>query len=203
MQVSLRRLRRTVQVLIRREPAQNSRQVHESAYMLRDPAALPEAEQVTAQGLADAVSHARATMKMRMLLDAGPGQPAGVGGAEQALADGALDTATGACLDFTNSPFSLPGQPCTASFLDCLACSNAVATRRHLPRLCWLHRSLDELRAAVPPATWERDWDAHFTRLTSLLEDNTTAAERQAAVRAASAADRELIGGLLSGRYRP
>ena len=41
LQVSLRRLRRTVQVLIRREPAQNSQQVHESAYVLRDPATLP------------------------------------------------------------------------------------------------------------------------------------------------------------------
>jgi hypothetical protein len=117
--------------------------------------------------------------------------------------DGTLDTATGACLDFTNSPSGLPGQPCTASFLDCLACSNAVATRRHLPRLAWLHRSLDELRATVPPATWERDWQAHFLRLATLLDDNTTAAERQAAARAASDADRELIGGLLSGRYRP
>jgi hypothetical protein len=123
-------------VLIRREPAQNSQQVHESAYVLRDPATLPAAEQVTAQGLTDAVSHARATMKMRMLLDAGPGQLAiGSAGHQQALADGALDTATGACLDFTNNPFGTPGQPCTASFLDCLACSNAVATRRHLPRL--------------------------------------------------------------------
>ena len=204
LQVSLRRLRRTVQVLIRREPAQNSQQVHESAYVLRDPAALPEAEQVTAQGLTDAVSHARATMKMRMLLDAGPGQlAAGAAGQQQALADGALDTATGACLDFTNSPFGPPGQPCTASFLDCLACSNAVATRRHLPRLAWLHRALDELRATAPPATWERDWQAHFLRLATLLEDNTTAAERQAAARAASDADRELIAGLLSGRYKP
>ena len=204
LQVSLRRLRRTVQVLIRREPAQNSRQTHESAYVLRDPAALPGAEQVTAQGLTDAVSHARATMKMRTLLDAGPGQPAiGTASLEQALADGGLDTATGACLDFTNSPSGHPGQPCTASFLDCLACSNAVATRRHLPRLAWLHRALNELRATVPPATWEQDWAAHFTRLTTLLEDNTTAAERQAAVRAASDTDRELIAGLLSGRYRP
>jgi hypothetical protein len=67
LQVSLRRLRRTVQVLIRREPAQNSQQTHESAYVLRDPAILPEAEQVTVQGLTDAVSHARATMKMRLL----------------------------------------------------------------------------------------------------------------------------------------
>jgi hypothetical protein len=172
--------------------------------VLRDPAALPEAEQVTAQGLSDAVSHARATVKMRLLLDTGPGQSGtGAAGREQALADAALDTATGACLDFTNSPFGPPGQPCAASFLDCLACSNAVATRRHLPRLAWLHRALDELRATAPPATWERDWQAHFLRLTTLLEDNTSAAERHAAARAASTADRELIAGLLSGRYRP
>jgi hypothetical protein len=204
LQVSLRRLRRTVQVLIRREPAQNSQQVHESAYVLRDPAALPKAEQVTAQGLADAVGHARATMKMRMLLDTGLGQPAaGSAGQQLELADGTLDTAAGACLDFTNSPFGPPGQPCTASFLDCLSCSNAVATRRHLPRLAWLHRALSELRATAPPATWERDWQDHFLRLTTLLEDNTTVAERQAAARAASDADRELIGGLLSGQYRP
>lgn len=203
LEVSLRRLRRTVQVLIRREPAQNSEQTHESAYVLRDPAALPEAEQVTAQGLTDAVNHARATVKMRMLLDTGPGQPAIGASRQQALADGTLDTATGACLDFTNSPSGPPGQPCTASFLDCLACGNAVATRRHLPRLAWLHRALDELRATVPPAAWERDWKAHFLRLTTLLEDNTTAAERQAAARAASDTDRVLIAGLLSGRYRP
>ena len=114
-------------MLIRREPAQNSEQTHESAYVLRDPATLPEAEQVTAQGLTDAVSHARVTVKMRMLLDTGPGQlAAGAVGLEEALADGALDTATGACLDFTHSPFGTPGL-CTASFLDCLACSNAVA----------------------------------------------------------------------------
>lgn len=140
-------------MLIRREPAQNSEQTHESAYVLRDPATLPEAEQVTAQGLTDAVSHARVTVKMRMLLDTGPGQlAAGAAGLEEALADGALDTATGACLDFTHSPFCTPGL-CTASFLDCLACSNAVATHRHLPRLAWLHRALDELRATAPPAT--------------------------------------------------
>jgi hypothetical protein len=172
LQVSLRRLRRTVQVLIRREPAQNSQQTHQSVYVLRDPAALAEAEQVTAQGLTDAVSHARATIKMRMLLDAGPGRTASL---EQALADGALDTATGACLDFTNSPSGQPGQPCTASFLDCLACSNAVATRRHLPRLAWLHRALDELRATVPPATWEQDWQAHLASAEELAgeRDNT------------------------------
>ena len=41
----------------------------------------------------------------------------------------------------------------------------------------------------------------HFLRLTALLEDNTTPAERDAAARAVSDADRELIGQLLTGRY--
>jgi hypothetical protein len=43
-QVSLRRLRRTVQVLIRKEPAQNTAQIHEQIYVLRDPATRPEAD---------------------------------------------------------------------------------------------------------------------------------------------------------------
>jgi hypothetical protein len=148
LQVSLRRLRRTVQVLIRREPAQNSQQTHESAYVLRDRATLPEAAQVTAQGLTDAVSHARATVKMRMLLDTGPGRPAaGVAGLAQALADGALDTATGACLHFTNSPFGQPGQPCTASFLAGFAPLRGTFTRVRAPRA-----RLPPHRVARPPS---------------------------------------------------
>jgi hypothetical protein len=203
-QVSLRRLRRTVQVLIRREPAQNTARTHEQVYVLRDPTTRPEAEQVTAQGLTGAVGHAREVMQMRMLLDAGADQLTDYTGSPQqaqALADGSLDTATGACLDFTHGPFSPPGQPCTASFLDCLACRNAVATRRHLPRLAWLHRALDELRGTLDAAVWAQDWRTHFLRLASLLEDNTTAAERDAAAGSVGDADRELIGQLLTGRY--
>jgi hypothetical protein len=96
--VSLRRLRRTVQVLIRREPAQNTTQTHEQVYLLRDPATRPEAEQVTAQGLTDAVGHAREVMQMRMLLDAAADRLTDYTGTPQqaqALADGTLDTATG------------------------------------------------------------------------------------------------------------
>jgi hypothetical protein len=203
-QVSLRRLRRTVQMLIRREPAQNTAQTHEQVYVLRDPATRPEAEQVTARGLTDAVGHAREIMQMRMLLDAGTDQLTDYTGSPEkarALAGGTLDTATGACLDFTHSPFSPLGQPCTASFLDCLACRNAVATRRHLPRLAWLHRALDELRRTVDASVWAQDWRTHFLRLTALLEDNTTPAERDAAALPVSDADRELISQLLTGRY--
>ena len=48
--VSLRRVRRTVQVLIRKQPAQNTEETHESVYVLRDPAARAEAQQTIAQG---------------------------------------------------------------------------------------------------------------------------------------------------------
>jgi hypothetical protein len=71
--VSLRRLRRTVQVLVRREPAQNSQDTHDSVYVLRDPAARADAQQTIARGLGEAVTHARTIVKMRMVLgdDAG------------------------------------------------------------------------------------------------------------------------------------
>ncbi len=124
---------------------------------------------------------------MRMLLDTGTGQLTECTGSPeqaQALADSRLDTVTGACLDYSDSPFNSPGQPCTASFLDSLACRNAVATRRHLPRLAWLHRAPDELRGTVDAAVRAQDWRTHFLQLTALLEDNTTTAERDAAARA-------------------
>ncbi len=202
--VSLRRLRRTVQVLVRKEPAQNTDETHQSVYVRRDPAAQREAQEVAAQGLANAVEHARTVMKMRMLLDAGADELTDyVDDAEkaQALVDGVLDTATGACLDFRNSPFAEPGEPCTASFLNCLACRNAVATRRHLPRLAYLHHALNALRATLDPAVWDQDWREHFLRLTSLLEDNTSPPEREAALRAASDADRDLIDRMLHREY--
>src|SRR5260370_16198657 len=131
-----------------------------------------------------AVGHARDVMRMRMLLDTGTGQLTECTGSPeqaQALADSRLDTVTGACLDYSDSPFNSPGQPCTASFLDSLACRNAVATRRHLPRLAWLHRAPDELRGTVDAAVRAQDWRTHFLPLTAPPEDNPTTAERDAA----------------------
>jgi hypothetical protein len=206
LQVSMRRLRRTVQVLVRREPRQNTEQTHESVYVLRDPATREETAEITAQGLADAAEHARAVMTMRMLLDASPDQLTDFASSPEiadALAEGMLDTATAACTDSRNSPFSPPGLPCTASFLACLGCRNAVATRRHLPRLAYLHQALDALRATVATAVWDQDWRSHFLRLTALLNESTTAGERAAAARAISDADRVLIDRLLAGGYAP
>ena len=66
--VSLRRLRRTVQVLIRKEPSQNSQQVHDTVYMLRDPASQHDAGETIARGLTDAAEHAHLVGAMRLVL---------------------------------------------------------------------------------------------------------------------------------------
>jgi hypothetical protein len=123
--VSLRRLRRTVQVLVRKEPAQNSPEVHESVYMLPDPATKETAKDTIAQGLTNALKHAQVIVKMRMVLGDDADQLIELSDDPElakAIANGDYDTATGACSDFTNSPFTEHGSPCTASFLLCLTC---------------------------------------------------------------------------------
>jgi hypothetical protein len=119
-------------------------------------------------------------------------------GLARAIQRGDMDTATAACTDFFDSPFTdEPGQPCTASFLWCLRCENAIVTRRHLPRLVYLHRGLNELRATVAQGVWDQDWREHFQRLNQVLAEHTTTAEQSAARRAISDVDRALIDRLL------
>jgi hypothetical protein len=201
LRVSLRRIRRTVQVLTRKQPAQNTEQTHDSIYVLRDPAAQAQAHQTIAQGLADALDHAHAVVKMRIMLGDNAGQLIELSDdpdLARAIQRGDMDTATAACTDFFDSPFTdEPGQPCTASFLWCLRCKNAIVTRRHLPRLVYLHRGLNELRATVDQTVWDQDWREHFQRLHQLLAEHTTTAEQATALRAISETDRTLIDRLL------
>jgi hypothetical protein len=201
LRVSLRRVRRTVQVLIRKQPAQNTEQTHDSVYVLRDPAARAEAQQTIAQGLTDALEHAHAVVKMRIMLGDNANELIEMSDdpdMARAIQRGDMDTATAACAGFFDSPFTdEPGQPCTASFLWCLRCENAIVTRRHLPRLVYLHRALNELRGTVEQAIWDQDWREHFHRLHLLLAEHTTTAEQAAALRTISDTDRALIDRLL------
>ncbi len=98
--------------------------------------------------------------------------------------------------DFTHSPFTPDGQACTASFLMCLACPNAVATPAHLPRLLALRDALDNL-ASVNPARFERLYREHRQRLEHLLCTRATEADRAAAARLISDTDRALVERLL------
>jgi hypothetical protein len=181
-ELSLRRLRRTVAVLHRREPTQHSQDIHDSVYVLRDPAAREQAAPVIADGIAEAIAHAQAVVKARISRDD---------------RDSQADTATASCGDNAHSPFSPHGSPCRASFLLCLACPNAVITPRHLPRLAYLHQALDALRAVLPAKIWDHDWREHHARLAHLKSSVFTPAEWTDALHAASSADRAIIDALL------
>lgn len=202
------RLRRTHQALFG-GPRQNTQRTHEDIYLLRNAVVREESGDVVVAGLQNAVDHAQATVKMRLLRSSpDPGSDELTALARQAgmpldrareLVAGNLDTATGACRDFEHSPFT-PNGPCAASFLQCFACDNAVATSQHLPRITYLHQALANLRSAVSPAAWAADWAAHYSRISDLLLRHTTPEERTALSSRATDRDRLLIDQLLSRR---
>ncbi len=187
------RLRLSEQV-INRKSSQNTDTVSEDLYRRPDVLTAHLLQDVILDGQDDALAHAEATLRMRYTSDLQElGLPAPTA---TSVADGALDTAVGACTDFTHSPFTPDGQACTASFLMCLACPNAVATPAHLPRLLALRDALDNL-ASVNPARFERLYREHRQRLEHLLCTRATEADRAAAARLISDTDRALVERLL------
>ncbi len=154
------RLRLSEQV-INRKSSQNTDTVSEDVYRRPDAMTAHLLQDVILDGQADAVAHAEQTVRMRYashIQDLHLPAPTAT-----AVEDGVLDTATGACLDFTHSPYTPDGQACTASFLMCLACPNAIATPAHLPRLLALRDALDNL-ASVNPARFDRLYREHHRR---------------------------------------
>lgn len=187
------RLRLSEQV-INRKSSQNSPAVSEDVYRLPDRLTARMHHDVILDGQAEAVEHATNTVRLKYGPENDLGLPVETA---RALGAGQLDTAASACLDFTHSPFSLAGEPCTASFLMCLACSNAVATPAHLPRLVLLSEALDNL-ASVAPVQFNARYREHRERLENLLDTNTTKAERIKARNAATDGDRAMIERLLN-----
>lgn len=187
------RLRLSEQV-INRKSSQNTDTVSEDVYRRPDALTAHLLQDVILDGQADAVAHAEQTLRMRYTshlpdLHLPPSTA-------QDVADGKLDTAVGACLDFTHSPFTADGHACTASFLLCLACPNAVATPAHLPRLLLLADALDNL-ASVNPVRFDRLYREHRHRLEHLLTTRATEPDRAAARRATTDTDRTTIERLL------
>ena len=193
LMVSLARLRLTEQV-VNRKASQNSDAVSEDTY--RSPEALTAAmvADVILQGQADAITHAHDTMPMRWVDDASQVETSEE--TRQALREHRLDTATGACLDHLHSPFAPAGTPCTASFLNCLACPNAVATPAHLPRLATLRSALENLATAAPDR-FASTYATHRDRLEDVLAQAVSPAEISGAAAHATDHDRDLIERLL------
>lgn len=181
----MRRMRKTVNVLHRREPGQNTQDTHDRAYVVNEPRAQQAAAAVIAQGATDAAEAARRTVVARLA-------------ATRREED--QETATADCGGFRSSPFSPAGGACGASFLLCLACPNARVTPAHHPRLAILHQALGALRSVLEPGTWEEDWGDAHARLADLRQRLGEPAW-QAAIGQATAADRDIINDLLNGNY--
>jgi len=193
LRLHFNRLRLSEQV-INRKSSQNSDTVSEDIYRRPDALTSHLLQDVILDGQADAVTHAEETLRMRYTRDLQELRlPTST---EKSITAGTLDTAVGACLDFTHSPFSPDGQICTASFLMCLACPNAVATPPHLPRLLALQDGLNNL-ASVNPVRFDTLYREHHQRLQHLLSTRATEADRTAARHATTDTDRALVERLL------
>lgn len=177
--ITFQRLRLTEQVHSQRS-RQNSDTVSEEIYRSRDPQTVAKVVPVILRGQREAVEHATALMQTRTVSSgelqnhhqAPEHLPAKLGINENQTEDllaGRLDTATTACMDFNHSPFSGQSGPCTASFLMCLACTNAIGTPKHLPRLVALRSALRHISSVVSEARWRRDFAPHLARLEDLL----------------------------------
>ncbi|MEW1577214.1 hypothetical protein AB0407_03865 [Streptomyces microflavus] len=179
-----RRGRRTVNVIDRRSPGQNSQESHDRDYALVDKRVQDNAIEVIAAGAEDATDRARKTVLLAELRD------------EPDASD--LETATADCHDYDNSPYPAPDGGCGASFLMCLGCENARVHPGHHSRLAHLHHALTNLRSVLAPATWDADWGDAHARLDDLRKKLGDGIWAQALARV-SQADRDLINHLLTG----
>lgn len=208
MSPSARRIRKTLQVLDR-QPRQNSRAVHNRAYVMPDPQVRRDAVVAVTEGQELALRTAQATLAARVidrttydLIKRDPeaasektGLPAPV---LIEVAEGARDTAATACLDMFDSPWQPDGALCRSSFLLCLLCRNAVATPAHLPKLVYLRSALEALSSTVPSEVWNDQWAAHYARTLDAIASIATPEEQQTA--RPSDEDRALIDSLIAGR---
>lgn len=182
----LRRLRKTVNALHRREPSQNSQDTHDSVYVLPEPQVQQAMVPIIAEGAKMALAHAQHTVLRAQLADS--------------AAPGSKETPTADCTDYGNSPFTAQGTTCRASFLMCTACPNARIHPNHHPRLAHLHRCLASLRPVWGEEAWAAEWGNPFMRLDD-LKQRLGEQVWTAALASVTSSDREIIGGLLEGKY--
>ncbi|WP_406529514.1 hypothetical protein [Streptomyces sp. I8-5] len=182
----MRRTRKTVNVLHRREPGQNTQDTHDRVYVMNEPQTQQAAVPVIADGATAALEAARRTVFRARLTD---GPEAG----EQ-------QTATTGCTDYDNSFFTPPGSGCGASFLLCTACPNARVHPGHHARLAYLHLALESLRTVLEPTRWDADWSDAHARLED-LKGRLGKALWTASLAEATAEDRMVVDHLLNGHY--
>ena len=209
IRVGLKRMRLSVQV-IRGEAMGNSVDVSVRVYRGPDPQTHEQARPVVVQGLNDAVADAKRRVAARVSeseAEAARTDPATLaarfGVTEEdvnALLGGRLDTATAACLDIMHSPHEIDeAGPCTASFLACVECPNAVATPDHIPRIVATRDALVVAARSSPSAVQERHYARHVAAFDDLLRQVPEPEVRRARA-AVTPADIEAVIQLLNRR---
>jgi len=178
--VTMRRLRLTFLQGHQRPVAQTSRTLADD-YLIRDKGAIVEYQQVVAKAQAEQVEKARSFEALLVLTEDDVIQAASdlesvarrfkvtVDVLKRILA-GKLDTVLAACVDYNNSPFSPPGQPCDASFFMCLQCECARATPQHLPILVLVYDELRLKQHAMTPLVWSTRFMKPYTQLEDLID---------------------------------
>ncbi|ABW12047.1 conserved hypothetical protein [Parafrankia sp. EAN1pec] len=208
--VHVGRLRQSV-IERRCQPVAHSRHTMNDHYLRRSHTVRDDSRVVVGDALREQVDKARATQSIPVftadfLADARrdlvtAAAKAGVDpDTLRGLIAGAQDTALASCTEHRNGPHVAPGQPCPASFLDCLDCRNARALPHQLgvqivavDRMCALRPHLD-------PAAWTARLGRRLDQLEEIL-NHYTRAERDRARETVTDRQRQLVGELLDGRW--
>ncbi|RFC78203.1 hypothetical protein [Streptomyces sp. AcE210] len=191
-------------------PVAHTRETYHN-YLRTSRSAVERGRTVMREALEEEVTKARAVQEIPVLTDEFLARAAEA--PERAAADVGVDTETLArlisgeqdtvlvgCTDPENSPFTGPGKPCGASFLDdCLRCENARALPRQLPVQIEAHGRLKHLQRDLDPRLWAHLHAESYARLSNLL-GHYTPAERAVARNRVTAAERALVDDLINGR---
>lgn len=178
-------------------------------YLRRSPQVLQESQEIVREALDQEVTKARTAQSIPVFTpdflqqaEKDPAAAAAETGVEIDVFKRMLareqDTVLASCVDHRNSPHTQPGHPCDASFLQCLACSNARALPHQLPIQVAVHDQLAALRTNLDPATWHHRYGTAGARLTDLLGHYSTE-DRHQARNQLTETDRHLVDDLLNG----
>lgn len=188
--VSVRRLRQTV-IEQGRRPVSHTRQTMNDHYLMRSRTVREDSRKVVGAALRDEVGKARATQKVpvftpEFLVRARhdlPSAAAETGLTPQVLEEliaGVQDTPLASCTDYLAGPRTEPGQPCTASFLDCLGCDNARALPHQLPIQIAAADWITQLRGNLAPELWRIRFEPRLRQLHDIFNAYTPAEQQQA-----------------------
>ncbi|WP_243088156.1 hypothetical protein [Streptomyces sp. 891-h] len=194
----------------RRHPVAHSRHTHNDIYLKGSSTVQADSRKVIGAALRQEVAKARVVQSVPVFTAdfvswarENLAEAAAQAGLEprtlRDLLDTERDTATVACVDHLASPVAEPGQPCTASFLQCLTCANARALPHHLPVQMAARDGMLQRRPHLDPPVWRARFGAPLQQLEEIIS-HFTEAEHQQARDGLTSDQRRLVDDLLDGR---